>query len=340
MKCTNCGANIPEGNLFCTRCGAKAEIIQRPRDVAQQSVPYPGGGKREIVCPTCGAAMPEGYAFCTNCGGTMTGAAAAKAPGAPETVCQNCGASVPAGNRFCIACGAPMGGTMPQPKRKKSYTGVWVALICLLLGLVALFAALFFTGALDDMLGIDREETEERDRRDDDDEERGASSRNKSEAAAEADDEDDKEDAEETETPSPEPTASQAPSVEGDVRIAVNNYLSAFIQDINAGQYSQLYSYVQAGSPMESSQKDFIAKSAPQNLNETLLDSQIESVSKQNDSTYYVTVLEHYEVRGNADPYHWWVKQRCTYQVNLQSDGSWKIANFVGSIQNVDKGVY
>ena len=72
----------------------------------------------------------------------------------------------------------------------------------------------------------------------------------------------------------------QAPTsvLEGDVRIAVSNYLSAFIQDINAGRYSQLYSYVQAGSPMESGQKDFIAKSAPQNLSETLLDSQIESL--------------------------------------------------------------
>ena len=340
MKCSNCGAFVPEGNLFCTRCGAKAEIVQQPRRQAPERVPYPGGN----LCPSCGASMPEGYAFCTKCGSAMTGAQGAAAP-APSAniVCWSCGAAVPAENRFCTACGANLD-ALPTgtQKKKKGHTGVWIALICVLLAAAAAFAALFFTGALDDMLGIDREDTEARDDRDRDDaDEEDRESKERADEAA-AEEEEDAESPEESEEPEPSPSESPAPaaSVEGDVKIAVNNYLTAFIQDVNAGQYSQLYSYVQSGSSMESVQKDFINKGGQRDLRESLLDSQIESVSMQSESTYHVTVLETYEIRENADPYHWWIKQRCTYQVNRQSDGSWKIAGFVGSIQTVDKGNY
>ena len=209
--CPQCGANVPAGNLLCTVCGAKAAPVQQPRQPSggYSAVPYPGkGGARP--CPVCGKSVPEGYAFCTGCG-TPTAAGASAAPAdsqsaAATIVCWSCGAVVPASNRFCTACGADMDempttgrGVRAAQKQKKSHTGLWITLICILIAAIAAFAVLFFTGALDDVLGVDREDTEESDRRDDDDE----------------DDEDTKESAAKTEesaAPSEEPEASAEPS--------------------------------------------------------------------------------------------------------------------------------
>ncbi len=105
-------------------------------------------------------------------------------------------------------------------------------------------------------------------------------------------------------------------------------------------QYSSMYAYVQSGSAMEATQKDFILKSAARDLRETLLDCQITGVTMQNETCCYVTAVETYEVRENEAPYHWWVKQRCTYQVNRQADGTWKVANFAGKIEKLESGNY
>ena len=134
------------------------------------------------------------------------------------------------------------------------------------------------------------------------------------------------------------PTSS--PAAEGDAKIAVANYLSAFVTDVNNERYDQLRAYLQPGSSMESIQMDFLAKIAEKDQRETLLDSQITDVRMQTADCYYVTSVETYEIRENAEPYHWWVKQRCTYQVNRQSDGSWRIANFVGKIEKLESGTY
>ena len=63
MNCSNCGAAVPSGAMFCTNCGAnmaQAAPAQHPR------VPYPGkGGTR---CSNCGGTVPDGYSFCPGCG--------------------------------------------------------------------------------------------------------------------------------------------------------------------------------------------------------------------------------------------------------------------------------
>lgn len=50
--CRTCGSPLPDGALFCTRCGAKC--------VAETKTP--------TVCPGCGAFIGKGVTFCPECG--------------------------------------------------------------------------------------------------------------------------------------------------------------------------------------------------------------------------------------------------------------------------------
>lgn len=141
-------------------------------------------------------------------------------------------------------------------------------------------------------------------------------------------------------TPSatPTPTPSYEPTVELDT--AISSYLDAFIRDINNAEYWELYSVVQSGSAMEQIQKDFISDSKDKGLKETLRDFQITNRSKVTDTSYQLTVTESYEIWQNEDPTHSLVKQRCTYLVNRQSDGTWKIADFAGTVEVIDRTDY
>ena len=129
LTCVQCGAPIPSGNLFCTACGAKAPAQQAPKQQAAASVPRPGAGGK--TCPVCGRVIAPGYAFCTGCG-TPVHAARTAAPEPPRptpmTVCRSCGASVPAGVPYCTACGADMrfGG---YEKPKKSRAGLVIGIL-------------------------------------------------------------------------------------------------------------------------------------------------------------------------------------------------------------------
>ena len=53
MKCTQCGAEIPDNAKFCKVCGAKQEVKQQ----------HTAG-----ICKACGAPLKPGAAFCTACG--------------------------------------------------------------------------------------------------------------------------------------------------------------------------------------------------------------------------------------------------------------------------------
>lgn len=59
--CISCGAEMERTQVFCSKCGAKNEIVQAEAAPAAAAAPT-------AACPSCGAALAQGSAFCTNCG--------------------------------------------------------------------------------------------------------------------------------------------------------------------------------------------------------------------------------------------------------------------------------
>lgn len=55
IVCTSCGAEVPDGSLFCAVCGAKVENQAPVADTAKH-------------CPNCGAIVSGESRFCTACG--------------------------------------------------------------------------------------------------------------------------------------------------------------------------------------------------------------------------------------------------------------------------------
>ena len=103
--CPHCGVASPDQAKFCKACG-------KPLDSARKPVP----------CPGCNAPMPPGTRFCRNCGRALATPEPEPA-GAPD-------AAAPASQE-------PVAHEQPTPQpptlRKKSHTGLVVALILLVL---------------------------------------------------------------------------------------------------------------------------------------------------------------------------------------------------------------
>lgn len=61
MKCTNCGADIPEGSQFCGQCGQKVAPIKQ--ETAENAFAY--------LCPICKTPNPNHVKYCVSCGHWM-----------------------------------------------------------------------------------------------------------------------------------------------------------------------------------------------------------------------------------------------------------------------------
>ncbi len=88
--CTECNAEIPKVNKFCSECG-KPVIVEPEKEA----------GSGEVICPKCHAKVEPGLRFCTECGTKIEGVMNT----AEQTTCPKCYADVKPGLRFCTECG-------------------------------------------------------------------------------------------------------------------------------------------------------------------------------------------------------------------------------------------
>ncbi|MBQ4062607.1 MAG: zinc-ribbon domain-containing protein, partial [Christensenellaceae bacterium] len=133
-KCSNCGMQLRDEDVFCSGCGRKyveeidysfygtpkrvieereeAERIERDEDVAF----YGEATKRPevvfeickgVVCPICKGPICEGDVFCINCGSKVESVSEASAKEEPDKkYCMNCGSLLNIDDIFCMNCGA------------------------------------------------------------------------------------------------------------------------------------------------------------------------------------------------------------------------------------------
>lgn len=73
VKCSSCGADIPEKAKFCPECG----------------------NKQGLTCPKCGASVKKSAKFCPECGEALV---------KKEKTCE-CGAKLEKNSKFCPECG-------------------------------------------------------------------------------------------------------------------------------------------------------------------------------------------------------------------------------------------
>ena len=272
-------------------------------------------------CPNCGTEVDNGYAFCTRCGNPMPRAGGNRQSAMGQYPGEPAGWDGASDDGYGYDYGMPE--RAPEPQRGRG----------LLYGLIVFLSVLLIAIGVLILLNM---------RGDKEEEEKPAETQPVETAAVVTD-------APAVETPvvveqqvTPPPTVAptSSPADEAAAKTAVGNYLNAFITDVNSESYNRLYNYVQAGSSLETEQRNFINNNAPKDLRETLQDYQITDVRMQNVNCYYITAVESYSYYSNESSETKWVFQRCTYEVNRQGDGSWKLSRMVGGVDVLERGTY
>lgn len=91
MRCSYCGHENPEGELYCSECGMKLDI------------PSESGHELQIRCENCGVINPEGASVCRNCNQPLVQQFVSE----PFRACPRCGFDRnPVTAKFCMNCGA------------------------------------------------------------------------------------------------------------------------------------------------------------------------------------------------------------------------------------------
>lgn len=85
--CRQCGMKFRVADLYCPRCGTKAEEI------------------RESVCPSCGSRINGDQLYCDMCGTKVSGFDDKYANNSDTEYCPVCGSKIKTGFMFCTKCG-------------------------------------------------------------------------------------------------------------------------------------------------------------------------------------------------------------------------------------------
>lgn len=312
MRCIKCGNELFDGAKFCKYCGT---LVQDTID-AQTEKGRRKKAEDRIQCPVCGTMVKQGNVFCTYCGEVLP----------------------PQGKTAYLGKGEPA----PKRKKQAGRKGIILFIVLSLVivaGLISVVAVHYLGGR--DNTGEYLQETE----KDAVTQVSGVDQTDETEAA-EANDtgNSDAENDQETVVDNNDGGNTQNDSsISGGyndtyaVDAAIYDFLDAFVDDICNGTYSELYSVVEYGSEMEKAQKNYIANS---DLYEELINYEIIDKTAINSSIYHVTVVEEYDVYNYTSYASYYIKQKCVYEVRKQSDNTWKVGNYVGTVEQLEKVVY
>jgi predicted amidophosphoribosyltransferase len=80
VPCTNCGAEIPQNEQYCSVCGA-SQASTEPGSASDESPPHEAsawaqdvetlGEQMEVICGNCGAKVDMKDDWCHNCGAKL-----------------------------------------------------------------------------------------------------------------------------------------------------------------------------------------------------------------------------------------------------------------------------
>lgn len=308
-KCTKCG-KVHENNdmIYCNSCGGTLEHFD---------------GEKRNLCPGCNNTILPGARFCNVCGRPSES-------GAPIN-----------GREFYDRYSAPR--KMVETRSNKKIMALLTILIILVLVLVVAVVAMIAVRT--DVDGIQQTNS--------------VAVKDKAESKPVADTnttkEEKTEDSENTEnTPSSEGTAVQeepapqpapqpkpvqpAPQpkpveppapTKYEIEVSIDNYVQSFVLAMNYGDSSYMLDYVIPNSPIYRTQKEFIKN----NWYEEYVDSYLVSdVTMENSNTCVVSAYEIYNVQRTGEVLKR-TEQTATYRMKRDSDGYWKVYDFVGSVK-------
>lgn len=113
-KCTICGREVSEGDMFCTECKErphkslmrKCPICGRDNYKGQDKCGWCEKDLRKLVrCPSCGKRMPRNEAVCPHCGAQRKGVITRAFPSLKSRICRSCGMYIERTAKECPYCG-------------------------------------------------------------------------------------------------------------------------------------------------------------------------------------------------------------------------------------------
>lgn len=323
MKCRRCGNELTHNAKFCKYCGTPVEQAADRRSEPGKWVHTQS--ERRIVCPACGERVKPGKQFCTFCGSQM-----------------------PVGRSHCEQYEETYA-EPPQKKKGKKSPIIFFSLSLIIIVMLTIAVGFYFWGnqkplkdtsaasevsSDNNIESIVQEAVTDTANTDEADATEG-------EAAESIQEENNRTDlgTDNSAGVNYQSGMNSSGSLDEEfaAEAAVSSYLRAYIEDIQNGVYEELYSAVESGSKMEESQKKFIKNSE---LYEELLDCIYSATTRIDSKTYHITTIEEYYVLSNESGVDYYLKQKCVYEVRKQADGTWKVADYVGLVEQLEKDVY
>ena len=108
-----------------------------------------------------------------------------------------------------------------------------------------------------------------------------------------------------------------------------DGYIQSYVDAMNTGDSTYMLPYVIPGCPLYNTQKNFIKNSFFEEYVDSYIIGDIKIEAKD---TCVVSVYEIYNVSENGEPMKR-VEQTATYRMKTDSDGMWKMYEFVGTVE-------